>query len=70
MRWKYVPKTLLDKIKKRFAIIPVVVEDEWIWLEIYYSYSEEDYGGVSTIRFNTYASAVDWVKKYRLEEEY
>jgi hypothetical protein len=67
MRWKYEPKTLYDRIKKRFALLPVVVGEEWVWLESYYSYTEEDYAGPSTIRFNTYREAREWIKKYRYD---
>jgi hypothetical protein len=62
MRLEYKPKTIFDKIKKRFALIPIVVEDEWVWLEVYYSYTEEGYAGPETIRFNTYQAAADWLK--------
>ena len=64
MRWEYKPKTVFDKIKRRFAIFPVVVNDEWVWLEFYYSYSWEDYGGPNVIRFNTYEAAAKWLKEY------
>ena len=62
MRWEYKPKTEFDRIKKRFALFPFIVEDEWVWLETYYSYSWEDYGGSNTKRFNTYEDAVEWLK--------
>ena len=65
MRWPYKLKTEFDRIKKRFALFPFRVENEWVWFETYYSYSWEDYGGVNTIRFNTYEAAVQWVKKWR-----
>ena len=32
MRWPYKPKTVYDRIKRRFALIPRVVENEWVWL--------------------------------------
>lgn len=63
MRWPYKPKTIFDKVKKRFALFPIIVQDEWVWLETYYSYSEEDYGGVSTIRFTEYRDIVDWLRE-------
>ena len=63
MRWAYKPKTIFDKVKKKFALIPVVVEDEWVWLETYYSYSEEEYAGTITWRFPTYDAAVTWLKE-------
>jgi hypothetical protein len=65
MRWPYKLKTEFDRIKKRFALFPFRVENEWVWLETYYSYSWEDYGGINTIRFNTYEAAVQWVEKWR-----
>lgn len=60
MRWEYKPKTLLDRVKRRFALFPVVVNSEWVWLETYYSYTEETYGGVATIRFNNLKEARDF----------
>ena len=63
MRWEYKPKTIYDRIKKRFALIPRVIENEWVWLETYYSYTEEGYAGPETIRFNTYEAAADWLKE-------
>lgn len=62
MRWEYKPKTEFDRIKKRFALFPVTVDNEWVWLETYYSYSWEDYGGPNVMRFNTYETAVEWLK--------
>ena len=64
MRWEYKPKTIFNKIKRRFALFPVVVNEEWVWLEYYYAYSEETYGGTVVIRFNTYEEAVEWLKDY------
>ncbi len=64
MRWEYKPKTIFDKIKRRFALFPVVVNEEWIWLETYYAYSEETYDGTAVIRFNTHDEAVEWLKDY------
>ena len=60
MRWSYKPKTIYDKVKKRFAIFPVRIDDEWVWLETYYSFSWEDYGGPVVIRFNTQKEAIKW----------
>ena len=67
MRWPYKHKTIFDKVKKRFALIPVVVEDEWVWLETYYSYSEEGYTGVMVVRFKNYQDANEWCSKYEYE---
>lgn len=64
MRWTYKPKTFYDRIKKRFALIPRVIENEWVWLETYYSFSWEDYGGPQTVRFNTYEAAIEWVQAW------
>lgn len=64
MRWPYKPKTEIDRIKKRFALVPFIVEDEWVWLETYYSYSWEDYGGPNVKRFNTHKAAVQWLKDW------
>ena len=64
MRWPYKPKTEFDRIKKRFALFPTVVEDEWVWLETYYSYSWEDYGGPQIKRFNSIENATDWITKW------
>jgi hypothetical protein len=63
MRWEYKPKTIYDKIKKRFALFPVRVDNEWVWLETYYSYTEEGYAGPEAIRFNTYDAAVKWLRE-------
>jgi hypothetical protein len=67
MRWEHKPKTILNRVKRRFALLPVVIENEWVWLEYYYSYTEEGYAGPETIRFNTFKEAFDWLKQYRLE---
>ena len=61
MRWEYKPKTVFDKIKRRFELFPVLVEKEWVWLEFYYAYSEEDYAGTLVWRFNTYQEAASWL---------
>ena len=67
MRWSYKPKTVYDRIKKKFARIPVRIDNEWVWLETYYSFTYEDYGGDYIERFNTYEEAIKWVKSW-LEE--
>ena len=64
MRWKYKPKTEIDRIKKRFALFPVVVEDEWVWFETYYSYTIEGYAGPETSRFNTLQKAIEWLNNW------
>jgi hypothetical protein len=64
MRWHYNPKTIYDRIKKRFALIPRVVENEWVWLETYYAFSWEDYGGCCVARFNTYEAAKKWLETW------
>ena len=64
MRWPYTQKTIYSRIKTRFAIIPVVIENEWVWLETYYKFSWEDYSGPNTMRFNTFKAAVEWVKTW------
>lgn len=69
MRWEYKPKTIYDRVKKRFAIIPVVVDNQWVWLETYYAFSWEDYAGTTTVRFNTYEQAVSWVKAWDEDDE-
>ena len=68
MRWPYKPKTEIDRIKKRFAGIPFIVEDVWVWLETYYYYSWEDYGGPNVKRFNTYEDAVKWLNEWDSDE--
>ena len=67
MRWPYKKKTVYDRIKKRFALIPKRVESEWIWLEFYYAFYWEDYAGPQAIRFNTYTEAEKWVKSWAEE---
>lgn len=62
MRWPYKSKTEFDRIKKRFALIPRVVENEWVWLETYYSFSWEDYGGTNVKRFHSREAAVEWLE--------
>ena len=64
MCWPYKPKTEFDRIKKRFALFPFIVADEWTWLETYYSYSWEDYCGPNVMRFHTYEAAAEWLKKW------
>lgn len=64
MRWSYKKKTIYDRIKKKFARIPVVINNEWVWLEPYYSFTWEDYGGSNVMRFNTYTEAEQWVKSW------
>ena len=62
MRWPYKPKTEFDRIKKRFALFPLRVDEEWTWLEIYYSFSWEDYGGPNVKRFHSHEEAVEWLE--------
>jgi hypothetical protein len=64
MRWPYKHKTIYDRLKRRFALIPRVVENEWVWLETYYSYTIEGYAGPETERFNTIQAAIDWVNSW------
>lgn len=69
MRWEYKPKTIYDKVKKRFALFPTLVhinQDEfmWIWLESYYSYSEEQYSGPMVVRFLNYQDMDEWLTVY------
>ena len=64
MRWPYKKKTIYDRIKKRFALTPRVIDKEWVWLETYYSFTWEDYAGPNVLRFNTYEEAVRWVKEW------
>jgi hypothetical protein len=64
MRWEYKPKTIYDRIKKRFALIPVTINNQWVWLESYYVFSWEDYAGIHSVRFNTHEQAVNWVKSW------
>lgn len=37
MKWKAKQKTIYDDLKKKFAFLPKRVDDEWVWLECYYS---------------------------------
>ena len=37
MIWKIKQKTIYDRLKKKFALFPKRVDDEWVWLECYYS---------------------------------
>ena len=67
MRWPYKKKTIYDRIKKRFAFFPVVINTEKVWLETYYSFTWEDYAGPNVLRFNTYEEAVKWVKSWAEE---
>lgn len=64
MRWPYKTRTIYDRIKKRFALIPRVVDTDWVWLETYYAFSWEDYSGCNTVRFNTYDAAKKWLQEW------
>lgn len=64
MRWTYKPKTVYDRIKKKFAFIPKQIANEWVWLETYYAFYWEDYAGPQAIRFNTYTEAEKWVRSW------
>ena len=64
MRWPYKKKTIYDRIKKKFAFFPVVVGNEWVWKETYYTFTWEDYVGSNVVRFNTYTEAEKWVKEW------
>ena len=66
MRWPYKTRTMYDRIKKRFAIIPRVVDNEWVWLESYYTFSWEDYAGPNVVRFNTYEEATKWIDEWEM----
>ena len=37
MIWKAKQKTIYDNLKKKFALFPKRVDDEWVWLQCYYS---------------------------------
>lgn len=37
MKWRVKEKTIYDCLKKKFALFPKRVDDEWVWLECYYS---------------------------------
>lgn len=37
MKWRAKQKTIYDHLKKKFALFPKRVDDEWVWLECYYS---------------------------------
>lgn len=67
MRWSYKKKTVYDRIKKRFAIFPVAINAERVWLETYYSFTWEDYAGPNVLRFNTYTEAEKWVQSWAEE---
>lgn len=64
MRWSYKQKTVYDRIKKKFAFLPVIVGNEWVWLETYYKFSWEDYAGPNVLRFNSYNEAVKWLREW------
>ena len=65
MRWPYKKKTVYDRIKKRFAFFPVVIDDkECVWLETYYKFTWEDYSGPNVKRFNTREEAVEWLSHW------
>ena len=64
MRWPYKPKTDLDRIKKKFALFPVQIDYEWVWLETYYAYTIEGYAGPETSRFNTLEDAIEWLNTF------
>ena len=68
MRWTYKPKTVYDRIKKKFALFPVVVNNQWVWLETYYAFIVEDYAGETVMRFNTHEEAIEWIKSWDEEE--
>ena len=36
MTWKAKEKSIYDNLKRKFAFVPVKVDDEWVWLEHYY----------------------------------
>ena len=69
MRWKYNPPTIYDKVKKRFAIFPTLVQTtpntyQWVWMESYYVYSEETYGGTCVTMFSNYIDMEEWLTTY------
>ena len=37
MRWRAKESSIYDGLKKKFAFLPKRVDDEWVWLECYYS---------------------------------
>ena len=37
MRWRAKESSIYDDLKKKFAIFPKRIDDEWVWLECYYS---------------------------------
>lgn len=63
MRWKAKQKTIYDDIKRKFAIIPRLVDDEWFWLESYWEISYFLPWGEVVTRFKTREEAEGWVWK-------
>jgi hypothetical protein len=66
MRWPVKEKSPYDDIKRKFALFPTKVHDEWLWLEFYYEYTElTNCGWEAYVRFLTYEGACKWLDKYR-----
>ena len=64
MRWECKPKSCYNKIKKRFAFLPTVIDNKWVWLESYYAIFE-DYGiAIADIKFLTYGAAKEFAEEY------
>lgn len=53
MRWIKKKRTTDKRIVRRFAWLPYLIGDTWIWLEMYYELKEwnPNYGGWYTIDY-------------------
>ena len=70
MKWYARKKTIYDDIKRKFAIIPRLIDDEWFWFEPYWETRYFLPWGEVVNRFKTREEAEGWVWKYHDDTEY
>ena len=70
MKWYAKKKTIYDDIKRKFAIIPRLIDDEWFWFEPYWEIHYFLPWSEAVYRFKTQEEAEGWVWKYHDDTDY
>lgn len=70
MRWPARKKTIYDDIKRKFAIIPRLIDDEWFWFESYWEIRYFLPWGEVVNRFKTREEAEECVRKSYDDPDY
>lgn len=70
MKWPAKKKTIYDDIKRKFAIIPRLIDDEWFWFESYWEIRYFLPWGEVVNRFKTREEAEECVRKSYDDSDY